>query len=153
VALVVKNPPAMQETQEMWVQFLGQEDLLEEEMATHSSVLAWKIPWTEESGRLQSVGLHRVRHNWTTEHAHTGHTESSFRPVNSHIVKKRKKERGREKERKRERGRKKGGRKRGREKGWDEGGTINHSSVLCYSSCLPESWHNSQNTMFQSCFG
>ena len=49
---VVKNPPAMQEMQ---VQSLGQEDSLEEERATHSSILAWKIPWTEEPGRLQSV--------------------------------------------------------------------------------------------------
>ena len=51
--LVVKNPPAMQETQ---VQSLGQEDLLEKEMATHSSILAWEIPWTEEPGGLQSTG-------------------------------------------------------------------------------------------------
>ena len=49
---MVKNPPAMWET---WVQSLGQEDPLEKEMATHSSILAWKIPWTEEPGRLQSV--------------------------------------------------------------------------------------------------
>ena len=53
VAQSVKNLPAMQETQ---VQFLGQEDPLEKEMATHSSILAWRIPWTEEPGRLQSVG-------------------------------------------------------------------------------------------------
>ena len=46
----------MQETQEPWVRSLGQEDPLEEEMATHSSILAWKIPWAEEPGRLQSVG-------------------------------------------------------------------------------------------------
>ena len=45
----------MQKTQEMWVQSLGQEDLLQEEMATHSSILAWEIPWTEELGRLQSM--------------------------------------------------------------------------------------------------
>ena len=50
----VKNPPAMQET---WVRFLGQEYLLEKEMATHSRTLAWRIPWTEEPGRLQSMGL------------------------------------------------------------------------------------------------
>ena len=49
---VVKNPPAMEET---WVQSLGQEDPLEEDMATHSSILAWRIPWTEESSRLQSL--------------------------------------------------------------------------------------------------
>ena len=53
----------MQETQEMWVQSLGQEDPLEEEMATHSKILAWKIPWTEEPGGLQSTGSQRVRHN------------------------------------------------------------------------------------------
>ena len=52
----VKNPPAMQETQEMQVPSLGWEDPLEEEMATHSSILAWKIPWAEESGGLQSMG-------------------------------------------------------------------------------------------------
>jgi len=47
----------------MQVQSLGQEDPLEEGMATHSSILAWKIPWTEEPGRLQSIGLERVGHN------------------------------------------------------------------------------------------
>ena len=52
----VKNPPIMQETQEKQVQSLGQEDPLEKKMATHSSVLAWEIPWTEEPGRLQSMG-------------------------------------------------------------------------------------------------
>ena len=46
----------------MWVQALGWEDPLEEEMTTHSSILAWKIPWTEDSGELQSIGLQRVRH-------------------------------------------------------------------------------------------
>ena len=60
---LVKNLPAMQETQ-VW--FLGQEDPLEKEMAIHSSILAWKIPWTEESGGLQFLGLQRVRHNWAT---------------------------------------------------------------------------------------
>ena len=50
---VVKNPPEMQET---WVEALGQEDPLEEEMATHSNIFAWEIPWTEEPGRLQSMG-------------------------------------------------------------------------------------------------
>ena len=53
----VKNPPAVQETQEIRAQSLGREDLLEEEMETHSSILAWKIPWTEEPGGLQSLGL------------------------------------------------------------------------------------------------
>ena len=51
----VKNLPAMQETQETWVRSLGQEDPLEEGMATHSSILAWKIPWTEAPGGLQSM--------------------------------------------------------------------------------------------------
>ena len=61
----------MQETQETWVQSLSQEDPLEEEMATHSGILAWKIPWTEEPGGLQSMGSQRVRHNGVTEHALT----------------------------------------------------------------------------------
>ena len=52
----------MQEIQEMQVQSLGGEDLLEKEMATHSNILVWEIPWTEEPGRLQSIGLQRVRH-------------------------------------------------------------------------------------------
>ena len=59
----VKNPPAMQEPQATWVQSLGQEDPLEEGIATHSSVLAWRIPWKEEPGGLQSVGLQRVEHD------------------------------------------------------------------------------------------
>ena len=53
----------MQETQETWVKFLCQEDLLDEEMTTHSSILAWKIPWTEEPGGLQSIGAQRLTHN------------------------------------------------------------------------------------------
>ena len=60
VAQTVKNPPAMQET---WVQFLGWEDPLEKGMATHSSILAWRIPWTEEPGGLQSMGPQRVGHD------------------------------------------------------------------------------------------
>ena len=56
----VRNLPAMWET---CVQSLGQEDPLEKEMATHSSILAWRIPWTEEPGRLQSTGSQRVGHN------------------------------------------------------------------------------------------
>ena len=59
----VKNPPAVQEKQETWVQSLGWEDLLEEGMTTHSSILAWEIPWTEEPGRLQFIGLPRVGHD------------------------------------------------------------------------------------------
>ena len=57
---MAKNLPATQETQETWVHSLGQEDPLEKEMATHSSILAWKILWTEEPGGLQSMGLQRV---------------------------------------------------------------------------------------------
>ena len=53
----VRNSPVMQDT---WVQSLGWEDLLEKGMATHSSILAWRIPWTEEPGRLQSIGSQRV---------------------------------------------------------------------------------------------
>ena len=60
VAQTVKRLPTMQETQ---VQSLDWEDLLEKEMATHSSILAWKIPWTEEPGRLQPMGLQRVGHD------------------------------------------------------------------------------------------
>ena len=60
---VVYNPPAMQETQ---IQSLGWEDPLEKEMATHSRILAWKIPWTEEPGRLQSMRSQRVGHYWVT---------------------------------------------------------------------------------------
>ena len=61
---VVKNPPAMQEPQELQVQPLGQEDPLDEEMATHSSIPAWKIPRTEEPAGLQSMGSQRGRHNF-----------------------------------------------------------------------------------------
>ena len=60
MAQAVKNLPAMQETQ---VQSLGQEDPLEKEIATHSSILVWRIPWTEEPGKVQSVGSQRVRHD------------------------------------------------------------------------------------------
>ena len=61
----VKNPPAIQESQEMKVQSLGQEDALEEAMGTHSSIFAWRIPWTEEPGGLRSIELQRVAHNWS----------------------------------------------------------------------------------------
>ena len=63
VALLVKNLPVREETQ---VRSLDGQDPLEKEMAAHSSILAWKIPWTEESGRLQSMGSPRVRHNLAT---------------------------------------------------------------------------------------
>ena len=60
MAQTVKRLPTMQETR---IQSLCWEDLLEKEMATHSSILAWKIPWTKEPGRLQSMGLQRVGHD------------------------------------------------------------------------------------------
>ena len=63
MAQQVKNPLAMQETQETWVPSLGWEDPLEEEVATISSILAWRIPWTEEPGRLQYMGSQRVGHD------------------------------------------------------------------------------------------
>ena len=60
----------MQEMQEVQVQSLGWEDPLEKEVVTHSSILAWEISWTEESGELKSMGLQRVRHDRATEHTH-----------------------------------------------------------------------------------
>ena len=60
VAQIVKRLSTMRET---WVRSLGREDPLEKEMAIHSSIIAWKIPWTEEPGRLQSMGSQRVRHD------------------------------------------------------------------------------------------
>ena len=76
VAQVVKNMPAMQEMEETRVWSLGQEDPLEKEMATHSNIFAWRIPWTEETGELQLMGSQRVGHNWETKHA-----QSSYRLV------------------------------------------------------------------------
>ena len=61
--IVVKNLPVMQELQETQIRYLGQEDPLEEGMATHSNILAWRIPWTEEPGRLQFTGSQRVGHD------------------------------------------------------------------------------------------
>ena len=66
VTQMVKSMPAMQENRavcETWVRFLGQKDPLEEEATTHSSVVAWEVPWTEEPGDTQSLELQRVRHN------------------------------------------------------------------------------------------
>ena len=63
MAQMVRNLPAMQET---WIQSLGWEDPLEKGMATHSSILAWRIPWTEEPGGILSMGLQRIRHDWAT---------------------------------------------------------------------------------------
>ena len=76
MAQLVKNPPAMQET---WVWSLGWEDPLEKGMATHSSILAWRIPWTEEPGGLQSMGFQRVRHDpaWRTHRGPESPTEES----------------------------------------------------------------------------
>ena len=64
VAQLVKNLPAVQETR---VRSLGLDNPLEKDMATHSSILAWKISWTEEPGGLQSMGLQRVEHNWAAD--------------------------------------------------------------------------------------
>ena len=64
----------------MWIQSLGWEDSLKEEMTTHSSIVAWKIPWTEEPGRLQSMGLQKVGHNWAYTHAHNL-INSTERPI------------------------------------------------------------------------
>ena len=71
VAQTVKNLPDMWENR---VQSLGWEDPLEKEMATHSSILAWGIPWTEEPGRLQPMGLQRVRHDLVTQQQHSDST-------------------------------------------------------------------------------
>ena len=74
--LMAKNPPAMQELQETGIWALGQEDPLEEGMATHSSILAWRIPWTVEPVGLQSIGSQGTGHNWTflaCTHAYKSH--------------------------------------------------------------------------------
>ena len=78
----------MQETQEMQVGSLGQEYPLEEGMVIHSSILAWRIPWAEEPGRLQSMRSQRVGHDLQTKHARIGkpwsgeeHTSKSFQPL------------------------------------------------------------------------
>ena len=70
-----KNLLLTQETQEMQIWSLSQEDPLEEVMATYSSIVAGKIPWTGAPGRLHSLGVKRVRHNWATKHADTPHTD------------------------------------------------------------------------------
>ena len=75
----------MQETQETQAQSLVQEDSLEKEMATHSSILAWKIPWTEESGGLQSMGSQRAGHNLVTEHTHAIGGKRVFVPLDSRV--------------------------------------------------------------------
>ena len=73
--------PAMQET---WVWFLGREDPLEKEMAIHSSILAWKIPWTEEPGVLQSTGSQELDTTWRLNHQH--HRSHGFQTTNVHFV-------------------------------------------------------------------
>ena len=75
VARMEKNLPAMQET---WVQSLGQEDPLEKEMETHSSILAWRIPWTERLGRLQPMGSQRVGRHWLHVHMFQVYWENSL---------------------------------------------------------------------------
>ena len=87
VALVVKNPPA--NAGETWVQSLGPEDPLKEGRATHSNVLAWRIPWTEEPGGLQSMGLQRVRHNWSDlaqQHKHNGRVMEKEMAAHSSVL-------------------------------------------------------------------
>ena len=91
VAQMVNCLPTMQET---WVWSLGQEYPLEKEMATHSSTLAWKIPWTEEPGRLQFIGLQRVGHDWANSLSlffpvpvDTWHTEQKLGKMTGHLGK------------------------------------------------------------------
>ena len=75
MAHLVKNLPAVQETQ-VW--FLGQEDPLEKETATHFSILAWEIPWTVEPGSLQSKGLQKVGHDWVTKQTHMEYRKNFY---------------------------------------------------------------------------
>ena len=79
----VKHLPAMRET---WVWSLGWEDPLEKEMATHSSILAWRIPWTEEPGRLQSTGSQRVGHGWVTSLSFSSFFTSVWDECNCAVV-------------------------------------------------------------------
>ena len=82
--IMLKRLPAMWET---WVRSLGQEDPLEKEMATHSSIVAWRIPWTEEPGRLQSMGSQRVRHDWVTSPSFfLSRFIIAFLPRNRHLL-------------------------------------------------------------------
>jgi len=81
VAQRLKRLPAMRET---WILSLGQEDLLEKEMATHSSILAWRIPWTEEPGGLQSTGSQRVGHDWAISLTHSVYMCQFQSPNSSH---------------------------------------------------------------------
>ena len=93
MAQCLKNLPAMQKTQEVRVQYQSQENPLEKDMATYSSILAWRIPWAEELGGLQSKGSQRVGHNQPTKrvHAHV-HTHTHTHTFSNHpsIIKARK---------------------------------------------------------------
>ena len=80
---MVKNLPA---EQEMRVQSLGQKDPLETEMATHPSILDWKIPWTEEPGGLQFMGLQRVGHDLVTKHSTHTHTQCTHTYIQNHCT-------------------------------------------------------------------
>ena len=77
----VENSPVMQESQETWVQSLGQDEPLEEGTATHSSILAWRIPWTEEPGGLQPMGSQRAGHNWSDLAGAWGKEAAQCRPA------------------------------------------------------------------------
>ena len=83
VAQKVKNLPTMWKT---WVRSLGWEDFLEEGMATHSSILAWRIPWTEEPGGLRSMWLQRIRHGWATSKHSTQYTREKNYHSNPEII-------------------------------------------------------------------
>ena len=72
--------------QETWVRSLGLEDALEEGMATHSSILAWRIPWTEEPGRLQSMGSQRAGHNRATKHSTKSMTGKMFTGISAEMA-------------------------------------------------------------------
>ena len=86
----IKNLPATKEIQETQVWSLGLGDSLEEEMSTLSSIIAWKIPWTEEPGGLQSRELQRVIHDWVTEHTHRDHRDECIK-VKEYTIEKLKK--------------------------------------------------------------
>ena len=84
VTQTVKNPSAVQE---IWVQSLGWEDSLEKVMATHSSILAWKIPWTEKPGGLQSMGSQRAGHDWATNTFTRAVLRLKVSPIHTNLVK------------------------------------------------------------------
>ena len=79
-SLVAQTVKRLSATRETWVPSLGQKDILEKEMATHSRILAWKIPWMEEPGRVQTMGLQRVRHNWATSRSFPFICANAFGP-------------------------------------------------------------------------